>query len=523
VPANSSVNARFDGLNQVDQTIMSELNPLQPAILSAGRKAGVGLHFSSLPGPYGIGDIGDNALSFVSTLASMNISVWQFLPTGPTAYGDSPYQPLSAFAGNEMLVGIEPLLRRRLLKPHEIAALTGLSRSQVDYAKLIPKKHEALKLAASRFFTLADTELKSAYDDFLHLHEKDWLDDYACYRVLKTQHGERPWPEWQPDFVSRLPVAMQKMRDSNREAIENIKVIQFLFDRQWQALRRFAGENGVSLFGDMPIYIALDSADAWVHPELLLMDGNGKPSHVAGVPPDYFSADGQFWGNPLYDWNFHRASGYEWWVERMQHAANQSDLVRVDHFRGFESFWAVEYGAETAREGEWLPGPGDGLFDAIRAKLGSLNVVAEDLGIITQQVDDLRQRHNIPGMKVLQFMVGEASFELSEIAANSVCYTGTHDNDTTLGWFNGSDQENVLKACNGSSETIHLDLIRLAFSSKARLAIAPMQDFLGLGSEARMNTPGTTSNNWRWRLTENLLSRAFCDAVAQTVEDMSRV
>jgi 4-alpha-glucanotransferase len=515
--------------------MMSDSNPQQPAILPDSKKAGMGFHFSSLPGPYGIGDIGDNALSFVSTLVSMNISVWQFLPTGPTAYGDSPYQPLSAFAGNEMLIGIEPLLRRHLLKPDEVAALTGLSRGHVDYANLIPKKHEVLSLAASRFSTVANTELKTAYDDFRHLHEKNWLNDYACYRILKTRHGERPWPEWDPDFVNRSPVAMQKMRDSNREAMENIKVTQFLFDRQWQALRRFAGENQISLFGDMPIYIALDSADAWVHPEILLMDGDGKPSHVAGVPPDYFSADGQLWGNPLYDWNFHRSSGYQWWVERMQHAANQSDLVRVDHFRGFESFWAVEYGAETAREGEWLPGPGDGLFDAIRAKLGSLQIVAEDLGIITRQVDDLRRRHNIPGMKVLQFLVGDSSFELDEIDENSVCYTGTHDNDTTLGWFNGSDQEtrsdqeirddqeSALKACGGSSETIHLDLIRLAFSSKARLAIAPMQDFLGLGSEARMNTPGTTSNNWRWRLSESQLSPGVCEAIAKMVEDLSRV
>jgi len=506
----------------------------KPAILPEAKKAGVGMHFSSLASPYGIGDIGDNAQDFVTTLASMKMAVWQFLPTGPTAYGDSPYQPLSAFAGNEMLIGIEPLLRRGLLNTSETETLTGLSPAYVDYASLIPKKHAILAKAASRFQSVADSGLKTAYDDFLHLNGKHWLDDYALYRILKSMHAERAWPEWGQSFVHRLPHAMQKARQENRLAIENIKIIQFLFDRQWQALRRFAGENQVLLFGDMPIYIALDSADAWANPEILLIDRNGKPSHVSGVPPDYFSADGQLWGNPLYDWKFHQSHGYQWWIERVHHAANQADLVRIDHFRGFESFWAVASSAETAREGEWLPGPGDGLFEAMRSALGSLPIVAEDLGIITQEVDGLRQRHNIPGMKVLQFMVGEAGFDLSDIDANRVCYTGTHDNDTTVGWFHGADSETrseeeilktrkyALQSTGGTSETIHLDMIRLAFSSEAQLAIAPMQDYLGLGSEARLNIPGTTANNWRWRVSKDQLSPGLCESTAQLVEEMSR-
>lgn len=516
------------------QPTISEPDRKSPAILPAGKSAGVGMHFASLPGPHGIGDIGDSAKAFVDTLASMKIRVWQFLPTGPTAYGDSPYQPLSAFAGNELLIGIDPLIRMGLLSTQEAQTLTGLSSESVDYGKLIPKKHVLLDLAAGRFAAMASAELRSDYADFLSLHDSRWLGDYAVYRILKTKHGERPWPEWDPAFVHREAGAMQKVRESNREAIENIKIIQFLFDRQWQELKQYAGENQVYLFGDMPIYIALDSADAWAHPEILLIDEDGKPSHVSGVPPDYFSADGQLWGNPLYDWKYHESNGYQWWIERMQHAANQSDLVRVDHFRGFESFWSVQFGAETARDGEWLPGPRDGLFESMQAALGSLPIVAEDLGVITPEVDGLRHRHHLPGMKVLQFEVGDPSFSLDDIEYNCVCYTGTHDNDTTLGWFLGGDedtrsdqeiietQRNALKVTGGARESIHLDMIRLAFNSNARLAIAPLQDFLGLGSESRLNIPGTTLNNWRWRVSDEQLSVEFCESVANLVEETSR-
>jgi len=512
----------------------SKLPGKSPAILPVGKSAGVGMHIASLPGPHGIGDIGDSALAFIDTLASMKISVWQFLPTGPTAYGDSPYQPLSAFAGNEMLIGIGPLIRQGLLTSAEAGVLTGLSSESVDYGNLIPAKHALLVKAAGRFFDIAGAELKAAFEAFLHLHDSRWLGDYAVYRILKTMHGERPWPEWDPAFVHREQAAMQKVRESNRDKIEQIKVIQFLFDQQWQALKRYAKEKQVYLFGDMPIYIALDSADAWAHPEILLIDEDGTPAQVSGVPPDYFSADGQLWGNPLYDWKFHESNGYQWWIERMQHAANQSDLVRVDHFRGFESFWSVKFGAETAREGEWLPGPRDGLFDSMQAALGSLPIVAEDLGVITPEVDGLRHRHHLPGMKVLQFEVGDPSFSLDDIEENCVCYTGTHDNDTTLGWFLGGTedtrteqeitetQENALAVTGGSRETIHLDMIRLAFNSKAKLAVAPLQDFLGLGSEYRLNIPGTTLNNWRWRVSDEQLSPEFCESVANLIEETSR-
>jgi len=513
---------------------MKELNTETSATLAVGKKAGIGMHITSLAGPHGIGDIGDSALAFVDTLARMKIGVWQFLPTGPTAYGDSPYQPLSAFAGNEMLIGINPLVRQGLLTGVEAETLEGLPSGSVDYGNLIPKKHAVLAQVAGRFSSTANSALKAAYDDFLQQHDGHWLADYATYRVLKSMHSERPWPKWDGPFVHREPVAMQKVRESNRDAIEHIKIIQFLFDQQWKTLKQYAGEKRIQLFGDMPIYIALDSADAWACPEILLIDRDGRPSHVSGVPPDYFSADGQLWGNPLYDWEFHESSGYRWWIERVQHAASQADLVRIDHFRGFESFWSVRFGAETAREGEWLPGPGDGLFESMRTALGKLPIVAEDLGVITPEVDGLRRRHQIPGMKVLQFAVGDPAFKLDDIEENCVCYTGTHDNDTTAGWFNGGDEDtrseqelletrqNVLKLTGGVRESIHLDMIRLAFDSRARLAIAPMQDFLGLGSEARLNIPGTTLNNWRWRVREEQLLPEFCDSVAQLVGEASR-
>ncbi|HEY5774525.1 MAG TPA: 4-alpha-glucanotransferase, partial [Xanthomonadales bacterium] len=404
----------------------------------------------------------------------------------------------------------------------------------VDYGQLIPKKSALLSRAAERFSSVASAELKSAYAAFLALHERQWLGDYALYRILKTQHGERPWPEWEKPYVQRQPDAMQQVQKSRHAEIEQVKIIQFLFDQQWRKLRQYAHDKGISLFGDMPIYIALDSSDAWAHPEILLIDKSGRPSHVAGVPPDYFSADGQLWGNPLYDWTYHEANGYRWWIERLQHAASQLDLVRIDHFRGFEAFWAVQFGAQTARDGEWIPGPGNALFNAMKAALGKLPIVAEDLGVITPEVDNLRRGHNIPGMKVLQFEVGSPDFSVADIERNCVCYTGTHDNDTTVGWFKGGNddtrteqeiiasRENTLKVTGGSEETIHLDLIRLAFNSPARLAIVPMQDFLGLDSASRLNTPGTTKNNWRWRVTEDQISAEFCQSVAKLIQETAR-
>ena len=502
--------------------------------LPSTKQAGVCLHLTSLPGEYGIGEIGSTAFALIDMLSSMKLAVWQFLPTGPTAYGDSPYQPLSTFAGNELLIDVASLIQLNLLKQHEAQALRDLPQDIVDYGRLIPLKNALLAKAADSFELLSNSALNAEFDQYLQDNDEHWLHDYAIYRVLKSRHGEKPWPAWDQPFVHRDRVAIAKLEKVARQRIVDIKILQFLFHHQWHALQSYASEKGVCLFGDMPIYIALDSADAWAHPELLRIDRDGNLDFVAGVPPDYFSDDGQLWGNPLYDWDQHVATGFTWWTERLRHAISLADLVRIDHFRGFEAFWSVPAGSKTAREGRWEAGPGAAVFEALRNTLGDLPIVAEDLGVITPAVESLRDRYQIPGMKVLQFEVTEADFDVADIGENCVCYTGTHDNDTTVGWFHGSPddtrthkdiaktREIVLELTNGRPENIHNDLMKLAFGSKAKVAIAPMQDYLGLGSEARLNTPGTTSNNWRWRLLQGRLTPELCDSIREMVSSSGR-
>jgi 4-alpha-glucanotransferase len=496
--------------------------------------AGVCLHITSLPGPYGIGEIGRAARAFIDRMVAMELSVWQFLPLGPTAYGDSPYQPLSTFAGNEMLVDIGDLIDRGLLTDDEVGELTTLPERHVDYGALIPVKARLLYLAASRFEETVDADTLHNFKQFLARMDDAWLQDYALFRVLKTKHGERPWPEWRPEFVHRDAAALAKLEVQEADRIRSLKIIQYLFFQQWSRLRDYAHARGVTLFGDMPICIALDSADAWANRSILRIDRDGKPDSVAGVPPDYFSEDGQLWGNPLYDWDRHAADDYRWWVDRLRATAELTDLVRIDHFRGFEAYWAIPAAAETARTGAWEPGPGDAIFDAMQDALGNLPIVAENLGVITPEVENLRERHGIPGMHVLQFDVCEPGFSLDAVAENSVCYTGTHDNDTTVGWFYGCPddirsreeiertQESVLALTGGSTKTVHIDLIKAALATPARLAIAPLQDFLGLGSEARINTPGTSGGNWRWRVLDTEMSDDLCDNIASLVKDSNR-
>lgn len=464
----------------------------------------------------------------------MRLSVWQFLPIGPTAYGDSPYQPLSTFAGNEMLINIDDLIGLGLLSSDEVRELATLPNRYVDYGALIPIKSQLLKLAASRFNEMADDAMKSDYDGFLTRNNSAWLHDYAVYRILKSRHGEKPWPAWKPEYVHRDETALRDIEELEADQIEAVKIIQYLFFRQWWQLRDYAHSNSVSLFGDMPICIALDSSDAWANREILMIDDDGTPEYVAGVPPDYFSEDGQLWGNPLYKWEQHAATNYSWWVERLKATAEIADLVRIDHFRGFESYWSIPAESETARTGAWEPGPGDAIFDAMRESLGSLPIIAEDLGVITPEVEGLRDRHNIPGMRVLQFDVCDDGFNLADVGVNSVCYTGTHDNDTTVGWFHGSPddlrseedirsaQQAVLKLTGGSAASVHTDLIAAAFSTDAFIAIAPMQDFLGLGSEARFNIPGIAGGNWQWRVLDEQLSDDVCHDVASMVEAAGR-
>ena len=489
------------------------------------RRAGVCLHLTSLPGPYGIGELGASAHAFVDSMHKMQLSVWQFLPTGPTAYGDSPYQPLSTFAGNEMLIDIGDLVGMGLLNRGEVDELTTLPERFVDYGALIPIKNRLLNVAASRFEDKVGDKLLSDFNEFVRRNDDAWLHDYALFRILKTSHGERPWPEWQPDYVHRDADALRQLEATRADQIQAIKIIQYLFFSQWCNLRDHAHAAGVLLFGDMPIYIALDSSDAWTKRDMLRIDEDGHPEHVAGVPPDYFSEDGQLWGNPLYDWDKHATAGYEWWIDRLRATAELADLVRIDHFRGFESYWSVPADSDTARHGAWEPGPGDAIFDAMKNALGNLPIVAEDLGVITPEVEGLRDRHEIPGMHVLQFDVCDAGFRLSDVGENSVCYTGTHDNDTTVGWFHGSPddvREAVLEITGGTAETVSIDLIRAAFSTDARIAIAPMQDFLNLGSEARINVPGSCGGNWRWRVIDAQISPNICDNIASMVSASGR-
>jgi len=505
-----------------------------PRDLQTGRHAGVCLHITSLPGPFGIGEIGPQAREFVDVLASTGIGVWQFLPTGPTAYGDSPYQPLSSFAGNELLISIGDLIAEGLLADFEVEELRTLSERHVDYGALIPIKKRLLDIAAERFPFQANADLQARYAAFIEEHDSAWLHDYALFRILKTGHGERPWPDWLPQFARRDAAALAEIEKTQARAIRAIKIVQFLFHRQWLILREHAAASGVALFGDMPIYIALDSADAWANRDILLLDDDGNPDHVAGVPPDYFTEDGQLWGNPLYDWKKHAASGYRWWIDRLSMAMARMDLVRIDHFRGFESYWSIPADADTARTGSWEPGPGDGIFEALCNALGSLPIVAENLGVITPEVEALRERHGIPGMHVLQFDVCDEGFDLANVAPDSVCYTGTHDNDTTIGWFRGSPgdmrssaeiketQKAVLAITGGTAETIHTDLARAAFATDARIAIAPMQDYLGLGSEARLNTPGKPGGNWRWRMTATQLTAGVRRQIADLVKASRR-
>jgi len=492
------------------------------------------MHLTSLPGEFGIGDLGASAYRFVDMLASMGLGVWQFLPTGPTAYADSPYQSSSVYAGNPLLIDLGVLRDAGLVSDAELAAFETLPRDSVDFGALIPLKTQLLARVGERFSDSAPASQRLARDEFVATHDRGWLHDYALFEVLKTLHQQRAWSEWDRGYAKRVPRALRIIEGAAHAHVESVKSIQFLFFEQWQRLKDYAAAKGIRLMGDVPIYVALDSAEAWAHPELLYLGEDGLPVDVAGVPPDYFSADGQRWGNPLYRWDRHADDGYQWWISRIRHASTMADLIRLDHFRGLEAYWAVPATSDTARDGEWRPGPAEGFLDALNHALGDLPLVAEDLGMITPEVEALRDRYRLPGMKVLQFMVSEAEFHPERIPENCVCYTGTHDNDTSSGWFHEGlsglhapseaqrVQSNVLRHTMGHAETIHADLIRLAFATNAALAIAPMQDFLGLGSRARLNTPGTTDGNWRWRLQSGQVTPQLCEWVQRALSESGR-
>lgn len=480
------------------------------------RLSGILLHPTSLPGRFGVGDMGPEAYKFVDFLAETGQSLWQVLPLGPTGYGDSPYQCFSAFAGNPLLVSLEALVPDGLLDAQALDAAPTFPAGRVDYGPVIEYKYSMLARAFDRFTAGGFEELKREFAAFRKASEV-WLRDYALFRSIKDANGGREWTAWDANLRRREEGAIYFWRENHARAIECHEFFQFLFFKQWLQLAHYANLLGIKIIGDIPIFVAHDSSDVWAHPELFDLDAEGRPVEVAGVPPDYFSTTGQLWGNPLYRWDVMAETGYAWWIDRIKYALEMVDIIRLDHFRGFEKYYAVPAAHTTAKDGVWRPGPGADFFDAIRDALGELPIIAEDLGYITPEVDELRERFGFPGMRILQFAFGtdpqSDAFKPYNYPQNAVVYTGTHDNDTTAGWFTSVgagdstrtatevDDERILalKYMGVDGREVHWDFIRLALASVARTAIIPLADVLGLGSEARMNVPARESGNWTWR------------------------
>lgn len=496
------------------------------------RAFGILLHLSSLPSNTGIGNLGPAAYRFVDFLAEAQTRFWQLCPLGPTGYGDSPYQCLSAFAGNPYFIDLNPLVEDGLLTADDVRPLQSLPGGHVNYGELYKTFWPILEKAHANFVerdrrSVADYEPLAAFQ----ASQSFWLDDYALFMALKAQNDGRCWLDW-PETCRNYAKARKKYKSKALKAAIAAQVFyQYLFYAQLAQLRRYATKQGVDLLGDVPIFVALDSADVWSHPELFQLDKSLQPTAVAGVPPDYFSADGQLWGNPLYDWDQHQKTGFAWWIERMKANLAFYDSVRIDHFRGFESFWSVPAGSPTAREGQWVKCPGLELFKAIHQACPDARIVAEDLGIITPEVDALRRDTGLPGMAVLQFAFGggdDNPYLPHNISPNTVIYSGTHDNDTTLGWYHAESEhirEQVRRYLAVSGHDIAWDLIRAALKSPANLAVAPFQDVLRLGGEARLNTPGAAMGNWQWRYTPELLeeaARAGLPALRELVQATGR-
>ncbi|MCB9144053.1 MAG: 4-alpha-glucanotransferase [Anaerolineales bacterium] len=467
------------------------------------RSSGILLHPSSLPGPYGIGDIGPEAHRFVDWLASTGSTIWQILPLGPTGYGDSPYQCFSAFAGNPYLISPENLVGDGLLTREDLNEMKDLPASKVDFGLFIPKKLDLLLKAFQRF----KTNPEPLREEFLNFCNENahWLDDFALFMALKEANGGGAWNNWSADIRSRKKPALANARKELAEDIERYSFYQFLFYRQWNALRKYANEKGIQIMGDIPIFVAYDSSDVWANPKLFFLDESGNPTVVAGVPPDLFSETGQLWGNPLYNWKIHKKDGYAWWLSRIRALLQMVDILRFDHFRGFAGYYEIPATHKTAENGRWVTGPGKDLFNAVVKDLGSLPIVAEDLGLVTPDVLELLDAFNLPGMKVLQFgFTGpENPFMPHNYIPNCIAYTGTHDNDTAMGWYASApevEKDFARRYLGVDGHDFAWDLIRATWKSVAVFAIAPMQDVLGLGGEARMNFPSRLGGNWEWRM-----------------------
>ncbi len=471
------------------------------------RSAGVLLHPTSLPGPHGIGDVGPQAYRWIDWLAATGCAWWQVLPLGPTGYGDSPYQCFSAFAGSPFLVSPELLLQDGLLTTDDLDDRPEFPADRVDFGAVIHWKLKLLDRAFERY--RAETApLRTQFEAF-QAQESYWLSDFALFMSIKEAQDGVAWEHWPKPLRMRDPQALAEARQS--EAVQRHAFRQFVFFKQWAALREYAHARGVRIVGDIPIFVAFDSADAWSHPELFYLDEERKPTIVAGVPPDYFSPTGQLWGNPLYRWEAHAQSGYAWWIDRMHATLKQVDLIRLDHFRGFAGYWAVPYGNRTAEIGEWRPGPSKPFLAALQQALGDLPIIAEDLGLITPDVIELRDSFDLPGMRIFQFGFGTPKdpFLPHNYVRNCVAYTGTHDNDTVLGWYKTapkSEQVLARKYLNATAHNLPWAMIRSLWASVANTVVAPMQDLLSLGTEARMNFPGKLGGNWAWRVQDDQLT-----------------
>jgi 4-alpha-glucanotransferase len=503
------------------------------------RTSGILLHPTSLPGRFGIGELGPEALRFAEFLAAAGQRLWQVLPLGPTGYGDSPYQCFSAFAGNPLLVSLDLLEAEGLLMPADLADTPIFPETEVDYGPVIDFKRSALARAFSRFRDVAGPEQREAFERFSR-EQAAWLDDFALFMAVKSAHAGVAWTEWDREIAARRPEALEKWKREKADEIEATRFTQYLFFHQWAELRRHCHARHIRIMGDVPIFVAHDSADVWAHPELFQLDEAGRPTVVAGVPPDYFSSTGQLWGNPLYRGDELARTGYAWWIDRVRSTLSVVDLIRLDHFRGFEASWEIPASAPTAATGQWVKGPGAALFEALRGALRELPIVAENLGVITPEVEALRERFGFPGMAILQFAFGgdpqSSTFIPHNHTRDRVVYTGTHDNDTVLGWWTSgigdstrtpeeveAEREFARRYMHSDGKEIHWDFIRTLLGSVAELAIVPLQDVLGLGSEARMNVPARPRGNWRWRFTAGALTPEIRQRLREMTETYGRV
>ncbi len=499
------------------------------------RSSGILLHPTSLPGPFGIGDLGPAAYVFADFLVRSGQGLWQMLPLGPTGYGDSPYACYSAFAGNTLLISPEQLVTEGLLSTADLPAQVSLPGERVNFERVHHLKDGLLRQAYQKYKQTANHPLREALEVFTQ-GSAGWLNDYALFRALKDVHGGVAWNEWKPELRSRDAEALDRAREQLHEEVAAQKFYQFLFSRQWFALKAYCNDRGIKLVGDIPIFVAHDSADVWTNPDQFKLNEDGSPIVVAGVPPDYFSATGQLWGNPLYNWEQMRADGFKWWIKRVHATLQTVDIVRIDHYRGFAACWEIPGGDKTAERGRWVEAPGRELFTAIREALGELPIIAEDLGVITPDVEALRDDFGFPGMRILQFGFSSDSKNHDlphNYHSNVVVYTGTHDNDTTVGWFSSVAGEGstrtaeqvqrerlfCLRYLNTDGLEVHWDFIRTVLATVANTAVVPFQDLLGLGNEARMNLPNSTEGNWSWRFE----SGALTDELAQRLRELTEL